>query len=334
MTQDDDNQSIAHTIGVIGHRLKISKFQRAAFLAGSSLRDSVMASASELAAALPGAKRFSYDHSLLELTRRTRALALEEIIGQVGVTKLPFDKLWIEGPPPVMVAQDFPLRVGALVTRQPKDEGFSFTLAFTAHKTDRVTSFDVRTRVGKNGITFDEDKLLQVISLPQPDRQSDPSRIIDLYYLTADFLARSFVALGSQKIMPQGYGAATPQTEAEDKKIFAQNQLRAQMRRPPRYPLRPIIIDLTALDARLREESDAKLVRQLLGWTAVRRSKPIISKHGTVFTRQPHDRRIPAPEDRRDAARVLRSGDNDVSIAVEAGRPVQVAGVGGNELKK
>ncbi len=334
MTQDYDNDSIAHTIGVIGHRLKTSKFERAAFLAGSPLRDSVMASAGALAAELPGAKRLSYDHSLLELTRRTRALALEEIIGQVGVTKLPFDKLWIEGPPPVVVAQDFPLRIGALVTRQPKDEGFAFTLAFTAHKTDRVTSFDVMTRVGKNGITFDEDKLLQVISLPQPNRQSDPSRIIDLYYLTADFLARSFVALASQKIMQQGYGAVSPQIEAEDKKIYAQNQLRARMKRPPRYPLRPIIIDLTALDARLRSDSDAKVVRQLLGWTAVRRSKPIISKHGTVFTRQPHDRRIPAPEDRRDAARVLRSGNNDVTIAVEAGRPVQVAGVSGEALGK
>ncbi len=334
MMQDEDKHSIAHTIGVIGHRLKTSKFERAAFLAGSPLRDSVMASAGALAAAMPGAKRFSYDHSLLELTRRTRALATEEIIGQVGVTKLPFDKLWIEGPPPVVIAQDFPLRIGALVTRQPKDEGFSFTLAFTAHKADRVTSFDVTTKVGKNGITFDEEKLLQVISLPQPDRRSDASRIIDLYYLTADFLARGFVALGSQKIMPPGYRTMTPQMVAEDKKVFEQNQLRAQMKRPPRYPLRPIIIDLTALDARLREESDAKLVRQLLGWTAVRRSKPIISKHGTVFTRQPHDRRIPAAEDRRDAARVLQSGNNDVTLAVEAGRPVQVAGVETPTLQK
>ncbi len=334
MTQDYDNDSIAHTIGVIGHRLKTSKFERAAFLAGSPLRDSVMTSASALAVELPGAKRVSYDNSLLELTRRTRALALEEIIGQVGVTKLPFDKLWIEGPPPVLIAQDFPLRIGALVTRQPKDEGFAFTLAFTAHKKDRVTSFDVMTRVGKNGITFDEDKLLQVISMPQPNRQSDPSRIIDLYYLTADFLARSFVALGSQKIMQQGYGAVSPQIETEDKKVYAQNQLRARMKRPPRYPLRPITIDLTALDARLRSDSDAKVVRQLLGWTAVRRSKPIISKHGTVFTRQPHDRRIPAPEDRRDAARVLRSGKNDVTIAVEAGRPVQVAEVRSETLGK
>lgn len=334
MTQGDDRSSIAHTIGVIGHRLKASKFERASFLAGSPLRDSVMTSAGALAAELPGAKRFSYDHSLLELTRRTRALATEEIIGQVGVTKLPFDKLWIEGPPPVVIAQDFPLRIGALVTRRPKDEGFAFTLAFTAHKADRVTSFDVTTKVGKNGITFDEEKLLHVISLPQPDRQSDASRIIDLYYLTADFLARGFVALGSQKIMPPGYGTVTPQMEAEDKKVFGQNQLRAQMKRPPRYPLRPIIIDLTALDARLREDSDAKLVRQLLGWTAVRRSKPIISKHGTVFTRQPHDRRIPAAEDRRDAARVLRSGNNDVTLAVEAGRPVQVAGAGAETLQK
>lgn len=334
MTQDDNKNSIAHTIGVIGHRLKTSKYERVAFLIGSPLRDSVMASASALAAELPSAKRFSYDHSLLELTRRTQALQTEEIIGQVGVTKLPFDKLWIEGPPPVVIAQDFPLRIGALVTRQPKDGGFAFTLAFTAHQADRVTSFDVTTRVDKEGIKFDEDKLLQVISLPQPNRTSDPSRMIDLYYLTADFLARGFVALGSQKIMQSGFGVVTPQTEAEDRKVFAQNQLRSQMKRPPRYPLRPIIIDLTALDARLREESDAKLVRQLLGWTAVRRSKPIISKHGTVFTRQPHDRRIPTPEDRRDAARVLRSGDSDVAFAMEAGRPVQVAGVGGNQLKK
>lgn len=166
MAQDDDTNSIARTIGIIGHRLKTSKFERAAFLAGAPLRDSVMASASALAAELPGAKKFSYDHSLLELTRRTQALRTEEIIGQVGVTKLPFDKLWIEGPPPVVIAQDFPLRIGALVTRQPKDEGFAFTLAFTAHQADRVTSFDVTTKVGKNGITFDEDKLMQVISLP------------------------------------------------------------------------------------------------------------------------------------------------------------------------
>jgi hypothetical protein len=68
-------------------------------------------------------------------------------------------------------------------------------------------------------------------------------------------------------------------------------------------------------------------VRQLLGWTSVRRSKPILKKDGTYFTRDPHDRRIAAPVDRRNIDRTLKAGYPSVTIAFEDGRAVQKSAV-------
>jgi hypothetical protein len=77
-------------------------------------------------------------------------------------------------------------------------------------------------------------------------------------------------------------------------------------------PLQPIVIDVSGDVATALKSNNAEQIRLLLGITSVRRSKPITSKHGVVFTRQPHERRIVAPIDRREVERQLTSRSDEL----------------------
>jgi hypothetical protein len=92
---------------------------------------------------------------------------------------------------------------------------------------------------------------------------------------------------------------------AEDRKSERQLRDANRLRAFPRVPLQPIVIDVSGDVATALKSNNVEQIRLLLGITSVRRSKPITSKNGVVFTRQPYERRIAAPVDRRGVERQL-----------------------------
>jgi len=176
-----------------------------------------------------------------------------------------------------------------------------------------------------DGIKFDEERLLNSLIKRSDHRKSDGttadySGVIDEYYETAMLLTGVFVVLGSGSL-PNSF---RQNRTVEDKELEEKNKNRRRMNRPQILPLNPIIIDVSDIDPKLLEPKTPQQARKLLGWTSVRRSKEIVSKHGKRFRRKPHDRRIAAAVDRRLAEREIIDRTGDVKIEIFEGRPQRV----------
>lgn len=280
----------------------------------------------------PKCKPFICDPSFVQLVERTSKIPVEEMVGQIETVGVPFEKLWLEGIP-LLEAYSGIKKIGAVVKRDESSKGFTFQVVTQSATDNTVGAYTVLPRVTARGIDLDEKRLLEhlerttaaaaemssLLNAKAPDMSAD----IDLHYHVAEFLTRAFVVLVSQ---PKAHNLHTPPTSADlaaAKKLAAQNKIYAQMGRPPKLNFHRIIIDPTKVDSRLTGDAELKTLRALLGWTDVRQSRPIISKHGKVYTRQAHERRIPAPEDRRGmTVRKLTASDPSVALDISDQRPV------------
>jgi hypothetical protein len=292
------------------------------------------------AAALPMMKRHSYDRAFDQLVETTRPMPTDEVIGQLANVSLPFDKFWLEGP----VASS--KRIGFLIEADQATKGFSFqSFGEVDSMNGRMLGFGKRalmtdgmkiTVSPTDGIKFDEDGLvngLEALQKLQVDMQKmrstkgmgqydfgEASEKIDHVYAMADGIARALMVLGSDRI-PNNF---QPAKTKEDLMLEDKNRRRMAMKRLPILPVSEIKIDVSKVNPKFFKTDSAADVRLLLGWTSVRRSKEIISKYGKKYTRKPHDRKIAADVDRRDAVREITSSVPGVVVEVVAGRPTQV----------
>ncbi len=294
------------------------------------------------AASLPFIKRISYDGSVIPLVAATNALATEEVVGRLAYTTFPFDKFWVEGPYITEGAtKPGTNRIGYLIEADQKKQEFTFQSMMEldhlgqSKRGNGLVADGVPIRVSaKDGILFDEDKFLASLEAlddvitrktraaflrnePLPPPRPEVSRRIDHIYEVAEGITRLLVVLGSERV-PSNFAQAKVADTAE---MAARNRRRQAKGKTPDLSTDAITIDLTRLNPRFLTANTEKEARILLGWTSVQRSKEIVSKHGKRFRRNPHDRRIPAPVDRRDATRELIASNPDVTVVVSAERP-------------
>jgi len=311
---------------------------------------------------LPCIKRLNYRESLASFADKMSLLDPEEVIGQLTHASFPFDELWLEGVQPGEVSDNrcrWGFLVTADQAKKeftfryvfesdgdpdalPSIDGLKLSEAYMAataavSKRDPIhfvqngkilDSLIIPITVSPQGISFDEDKhskgLARIASSMQVllDGENAVSHVTsawsNIVFLAADFLARIFVVLGSDAFPKDGSLKKTQEELASE----SQNKSRMRMNRPPVLSTHPIGIDVTKMPKERVEPQTPIEVRQLLGWTSVRRSKEIISKNGVRFTRKPHDRRILAHVDRRRVDYELTARRQDVTLEIQDGRPV------------
>lgn len=178
------------------------------------------------------------------------------------------------------------------------------------------------------GVCLDEELLLEKLADHERESEALPfgwegSHVIDDLYDTASFLARLFVLLSSDHIA-NNFRAKHPNDGKDAQVLLRKNATRKQLKLPPILPVKPIKIDIAEPNRKALNSGNPKKICALLGWTSVRRSKPITSKYGVVFRRREHDRRIPKDEDRRKAAREILSSDAHLTLEIRENRPVKV----------
>jgi hypothetical protein len=295
----------------------------------------------------PSTQKLSYAPSLTKLVDRSRSIEAEEIIGQIKPDYLPFDQVWLEGPPYKFgdkYLSPHLARYGHLITADHAKKHFSFRLlcfeneasglrddydrmkvTFPYHiHNDKAISVqgEISTIVcSERGIVLDADRVLQAMeqyeksrvkagSVGFVDDNYDPGTI-DVAYYAADYLARALVLMGSPVVQAE----VNWQRSATDRAADRQVRERLRINATPRMTLDPIGIDLARINPKVSSESSDKVMRELLGITSVRRSREIISRNGVRFTRRPHDRRIEAPVDRRQVTRHISASQMfDVEI--------------------
>lgn len=349
MFKDDKNQLYGLSTGTLAeftaqtaaHDVQALKFLKKTVGQSASLFEQHVIAVQDIAASLSTAKKFAYDIPLKELVHSTRQLDTEDMIGQLSHTTFPFDKMWFEGPTPLIEGPSA-LRLGALVAAN-QDDG-SFTLryvhesyyipekdphieigrraAFCVLDGKSVYSIPIAIKVSMDGIKFDEDKLLSFLFGMEKvdkafDNTGDMSNNIDHIYKTADFFTRMFVVMSSENV-PNNFKHPKTKHELD---FEAKNKRRMQMGKLPILETTPITIDLAQASPGLLNPQTPKETRQLLGWTSVRRSKEIVSKYGKIFRRKAHERRIAAPVDRRDAAREITSSNPNLGLEIRNERP-------------
>jgi len=180
-------------------------------------------------------------------------------------------------------------------------------------------------RISPDGIEFDEDSFVDLLIKSEENRKRTKKQFpdimknsiplydskVDNIYAIADFLTRFFIVLNSPNITSNIHHACAEQKRNNNSKV---NNKRIKKGKIPITNVSPIIIDLSMHNKKSLESDAIKVKRELLGWTKVRRSKPIISKYGKIYTRKPHDRRIAAPVDRRNVTRVVTAKPKDFSL--------------------
>lgn len=175
------------------------------------------------------------------------------------------------------------------------------------------------------GITFDEEKTIRDMEKIESFLNSgfrsglknsigEASDLVDRGYFLGEHIARMLIVLNATARSPD-----ILQPDIEDDAQKRKNLERKRLNRPPILDLRPIDIDVTRLEA--LKNAPGGLIQKLLGWTSVRRSKPIISKYGKIFTRKEHERRIRKAEDRREAVRIMQATKQVIGLSLESYRP-------------
>jgi hypothetical protein len=295
---------------------------------------------------LPGCKKLEYNQAVCDLVDKTRSVDIEEILPQLQHVSFPFDQFWIEGPPHTIYKNTSTRRHGYLVSSNQDEQSFQFQLFYEIEMAaDRFQilkdgnspflrinektypSYDSTPSVTMDGINLDESVLEEVEKYAEARRtkgtaigiSSDPDKaltLIDELFNAADFLARLFTVMSALKIQPEMH----PEEVYQQERLSNLRRLREKF--PPKLTVRPIPIDLTKIDTASFNPQSQKELRELLGWTSVRRSREIVSKHGKIFRRKPHDRRIAAPEDRRNAVRQLTAGETGLTLALGKGAPI------------
>ncbi len=302
------------------------------------------------------AKKIFIPESCSTVAERTRDnLDIEEVLGQLK-HKLPFDRLWIEGAVPQIIrdlhGMELVARFGATLVQE--GDTVVFTPVTVAYISQIQMQYAVmggaqqyyQNRQGEGlhcdsrparivlspekGIVLDEDAILQAMENFKTTQRNiqelgvktviddvDPTVIIDKFYYLADHMARLLMVMKASCKDPESL-QLTPGDKEEIRRKQARTRMSGLL---PNYELRPIITDITRLRL-LSEATNVKRLRVLLGWTDVRRSIPIVSKHGKVYTRGPHERRIPSPVDRRAAARIFMASQRHAIIGIELNRPV------------
>lgn len=286
-----------------------------------------------------GSQKYAYNDETITLVEQTSSLDLEEVIANLDKISFPFDQLWIEGPGDAKGKS-----VGYVIETNSANNSFSFQrfarvsgrtqIGSSVEESQTIFCNRVPVTVDKNGVHFDEDFLLadledtyrQIIQSPLTaglDHESHAAihqflvNEIDALNQSADFLARLFAAMGADRARKPLPAA----TAADLKQEIELNRRRARMNGKPKLLSEPRPLDLSRDLFRTRSPQ-AKHVRALLGWTIVRRSKQIISKSGIVFTRKPHDRRIPSAVDRREQTRAITASDTDLTLSFGPHRPL------------
>ena len=300
---------------------------------------------------IPHVKRISIDDKAVNAANGTRDLEAEEIIGHLMGDHLPFDALWIDGP---IVSYNRPVhpdeRFGAIIEKT--STGFNANVVYIT-STYRLSQTNIHPNVlglshkdhvisgsgttisvcNERGIIFEEEKLIESISYVENilSKERDKNyqgaiQIIEESYRDADFLSRLFILLGSPTLKGSVDFQRTKSEIESDRKILT----RANMGASPKAGTSPIPIDLSKLGRQVLAKGTEKEKRLLLGWTDVRRSREIISKYNVRFRRKPHDRKIPADEDRRNSWRAVTSSDPDLRL--ELGENGLSRRLGGSEL--
>ena len=260
-------------------------------------------------------KRFSYDIDFLDAVRSTKSVGLDEVMAAGRVVGLPFDRIWIEGLLPGFKKGD-PLvrgginRHGMIVQALPNNEGFEFTtisglngdpvLLDSMKVAGRPMIPNIRGEYALHSrqvcrMSFETG--LEILDRPYAAERMTSEQeksvldfekgeaTVNMLNATAEFLTRSFAMLGSGVVQHNVRFSETPEDRKSERQLRDANRLRAF----PRVPLQPIVIDVSGDVATALKSNNAEQIRVLLGITSVRRSKPITSKHGVVFTRQPHE---------------------------------------------
>lgn len=304
-----------------------------------------------IADALPNVKRFSYTASTLDAIYQTGEIKTEKMLAQLNNCSFPFERFWIEGPSflknhnQINEKQRESARLGVLVETNKETHSFRFMLAHDLLNFDHTieliekkyntTMFHVNgvhircdfpdyVSVSPEKIDLNDDKLLaKLLSYEAASEKSgisfrsDNDLLIDDLCATADFLTRFFVLLSSNSI-PNNLKSAT---DEQSKDLTRCNNKRKNKGKLPLLPISPIIIDLSLNNQGAVNPYKIRKIQQLLGWTSVRESKPITSKYGRTFSRAAHDRRIPAPVDRRTAPYIV-TATKPIDLVLEPTRPV------------
>jgi len=277
----------------------------------------------KVVATLPQIKRISIeDQPTRDLLASTISIPAEDVFAQLSHVALHFDELWIELPLGYTIqGTKVWTRQGFWVKADPKaPHRFTFHIAMGGDDFADGVVFLHPMTISADGIEVDEDavlKLAEYMELQTPSGISAGFFGIDAFYDGADLLARLLLLLGSDRL-PSNLGVGKT---ADEEAIEKKNRQRERMNLKPLLPATPVKVDLTNIDLSDKNLTPKKL-KALLGWTAVRRSKPILRKDGSYYRRSPHDRRIPSPVDRRLVAREIFVSARDVEFDLgDAERP-------------
>jgi hypothetical protein len=300
---------------------------------------------------LPGCKKLEYNKAVCDLVDKTRSVDTEEILAQLNHVSFPFDRFWVTGPSFSIGEAKFgkESRLGFLVDADQKTASFKFSCYFE-EQVDYLRQKYVEQFFKNKGrpspfingnyyAIYDSmplvtpEKIDLDVGLMEEIESFDASRtkaaslgyqgaaggndliLVDKFFNAADFLVRLFTVMSALNIQPEMHPDEVYQQER------LSNLRRQRNKFPPKLTVRPILIDITKVDAASFDPQSQKELRQLLGWTSVRRSREIVSKYGKIFRRKPHDRRIAAPEDRRNAVRQLTAGETGSTLALSKGAP-------------
>ena len=306
---------------------------------------------------IPFIPRLGWTSKFVEIAHSTKSIETEEIIGQLPRASFPFDKFWVEGPT-FLTNHDQrfgdtldQVRVGAYVEADQENNRFKFILIkellhaednwksaglskhpeaiYSINNVSVVCEFDDFTTVSPEvGVDLNEDKLLDQLGVYQQAVDMLASRgfimkgiekIIDDHYIAADFLSRFFVLLYSDRAKNN-----LEQVKSQDlSELHAKNRRLMKAGGLPRVPVAYVTIDISEEDTATLQTDKPNLIRRLLGWTLVRRSKEILSKYGVIFRRKPHERKIPSPADRRMAMKVVDASE-PVELSLEGDRPALI----------
>lgn len=278
-------------------------------------------------------RRFQYDKSAGELIARLREIIpVVDFGSQFSKIVMPFDYLWLEGKQSEATINSSTSRIGFLLVKEIDKIRARYFIEANIPKYSasgaKLTPLQIRKKLpgayvyddkyvmpGLSDIVLDESG----INIVQTDvfkkmfsgnNSQFAQKQIELDTTISEDIFRFLLLLSSK------YVSTNILENSRSPNIANHGKSRS---RQANDGTRPISINLLAALSTALKSDDKNKVRELLGWTSVcRHERTYHTKQGPVRkTIKPHDRRIPADVDRRNAARELTSQQ----LATIASRP-------------
>ncbi len=302
----------------------------------------------------PIVRKFVYDKKVEAILQRLSFLPFEDFVAQHHRIVMPFDTFWIENTPPEKPLSFTMQRKGLLLRKSPYDDtirakyAMEFTTALSGDTSSALqkATADFMRQSGafyiqdnryvlandrdivfeEKGISFDtQSSVLEGFRQMLPEalnlagaeqKQFDTTIAQDIYRLLILISSRNVRSSLAPWLIRE-----PPEGQEKDTRYRATGL-------PPMAVLTPITLDLARDLERAIDRLDGKGVKALLGWTdVIRHPRTYHTIEGPIVRIiEPHDRRIPAPIDRRGAPRALTSSEPDLTVDLQGERPRLVHG--------